>query len=111
LIARPWRQDLTLGAAAAAQGGLAVVMTAERPWQGRLEFDFPRHQHYLGFQRDWPRMNTLPEWYTVDLDRSYRIQSEGTPVQTRSGAELRDGLEIQVDAGRPLNLRVEANET
>jgi hypothetical protein len=111
LIARPWRQDLTLGAAPTGKGGLAVVMTAEKPWQGRLEFDIPRHQHFLGFQHDWPRMNTLPEWYTVDLDTSYRIQREGTPAQTRTGLELRAGFEIQLDAVDPLNLRVEVNET
>jgi hypothetical protein len=108
LIARPWRKDLKLGAAATEPGGLAVVMTADQPWQGRLEFDLPRHRVFLHFQHDWPRMNTLPEWFTVDPDKSYEIRVEGAATRTCTGKQLHDGLEVQVEPGKPWKLEVVA---
>jgi len=106
LIARPWRKDLTLGAAPMPGGGLAAVMTAEKPWQGRIEFDVPRHRHSMGFQRDWPRMNTLPEWFTVELDRSYSVQTKGGDARTQTGKQLHTGLEVNVQPGKPLQIEL-----
>lgn len=106
LIARPWRQDLTLGASSTGDEGLAVVMTANKPWKGRLEFDIPRYRHLMGFQHDWPRMNTLPEWYTVELDQNYQVAREGRPHRTLSGKQLHAGLAVQLDGKQPLRMRV-----
>jgi hypothetical protein len=106
LIARPWRQDLTLGAAPIPDDGVAVVMTAKEPWRGRLEFDRPRHRDLLGFARDWPRMNTLPEWFTVEPDRSYRIRSPQNEGKLYRGNQLINGLEVEIDPRSPLRLSV-----
>lgn len=105
LIARPWRQDLTLGASRIEGGGLAVVMTAKEPWQGVLEFDMPRYREFMGFQKDWPRMNTLPEWFTVELDSSYAVTDAGSRT-TRTGKQLRTGLEARMSPDKPLRLEV-----
>jgi len=109
LIARPWRKDLTLGAAPTPGGGLAVVMTAGKPWQGRLEFDVPRHRHFMRFEHDWPRMNTLPEWFTVELDQSYRIAIPGEAARTQTGKQLRAGLDVKLQPAKPLQIEVAAN--
>ncbi len=104
-ILRPWRSDLKLGAAPV-PGGVAVVLSAEQPYQGALTFDIPRHRLYFGFQQDWPRMNTVPEWFTVEPDQSpytVRDAAEDT-VQTRTGRELHGGLMIQLGAGQQRRL-------
>jgi len=90
VIARPWRPDLMLGAARMASGGLAVWMSAKKPWRGVLEFDIPRHREFMGFRRDWPRMNTLPEWFTVESQGRYAVALEGGLALESSGRRARD---------------------
>ncbi len=94
LIARPWRRDLHLGAAPSGNG-LAIVMEAEKGWSGRLIFDIPRHRVYMGFQYDWPRMNTLPEWFTVELEGEYTVRDMGSDGEIEhTGRELHAGLPV-----------------
>ena len=106
LIARPWRQDLSLGAAQG-DGGLAVVVKAGKAWSGRLVFDIPRHRVYMGFGRDWPRMNTLPEWFTVEAERRYTVRDAGSGAETaQTGRDLHAGLPVEVPAGGEVRLLV-----
>jgi len=107
LIARPWRQDLKLGAAPC-NGGLAVILQAARAYTGTLQFDVPRHRLYLGFQQDWPRMNTVPEWFTVLPDHTpYAVCNLATgATQTLSGRQLAAGLPVHVAPEQPLRLTV-----
>lgn len=103
IVARPWRQDLKLGAARLGEGVLAYVR-ADRPWSGRLCFDGPRHRECIGFRFDWPRMNTLPEWFVVWPDKEYRwaaVGPDGTiaPGRAVSGGELREGLAVDLKGG------------
>jgi hypothetical protein len=99
VIARPWSQDLTLGACET-EDGLAVVVAASQPWSGRLAFDIPRHRLYMGFKRDWPRMNTMPEWFVVEPARRYVVKDTGTGARkTCTGQELHDGLPVELPAG------------
>jgi len=106
LIARPWRDDLTLGACDKGDS-LAVVMGAKKDWSGTLVFDVPRHRLYLGFNYDWPRINTLPEWFTVELDKRYAIGGEESmPRKEYSGKELHEGLPVKLQAGKELRLLV-----
>jgi hypothetical protein len=106
LIARPWRQDLTFGACETADG-LAVVMTAAKPWTGRLIFDRPRHRLYMGLKKDWPRMNTLPEWFVAEPARKYTVRdltAGGDSALT--GKQLHAGLPLKLEAGAQLRLLV-----
>ena len=98
-IARPWRRDLILGASQSG-GGLTVVMKAEKPWTGRLVIDRPRHRMELKFSRDWPRMNSMPEWFTADPDANYTVKdlTNGGTV-TMKGTELHAGLPVALAAG------------
>ena len=106
LIARPWRRDLALGACETADG-LAIVMKADEDWSGRIVFDIPRHRLYMGFQRDWPRMNTLPEWFTVEPEENYAVTdvSAGSGV-IHTGGQLREGLEVTLTGGEEKRLLV-----
>jgi hypothetical protein len=106
IIARPWRQDLRLGAARCGDQSVAVVLTADTPWEGRLEFDIPRHRLWLGFQHDWPRMNTLPEWFTVDPQRKYQVHLAGGAADAPTGKQLHEGYAVRATAQQPLQLRV-----
>lgn len=106
LTAHPWQRGMKLGAVQTDEG-LFVVVQPEEDWSGRLVFDIPRHRQYMGFDRDWPRMNTMPEWFTVDSDRQYLISKDADrSKQTRSGKELHDGLPIDLEAGQELLLQV-----
>jgi len=106
LLARPWRQDLTLGACET-KDGLAIVMKAYNDWSGKLVFDIPRHRMYMGFKRDWPRMNTLPEWFTVEPERSYVVKNAADGSEkTFTGKQLHEGLPTRLAAGEELLLLV-----
>lgn len=98
-IARPWRRDLSLGASQS-DGELTIVMKAENPWKGILVIDRPRHRMEMKFSHDWPRMNSMPEWFTAEPDAEYAVKelSSGETV-TRKGTELHAGLPLTLEAG------------
>jgi len=107
LLARPWRRDLRLGAWELGNG-LVVVMKAEKAWSGRLVFDVPRHKVYMGFQHDWPRMNTLPEWFTVEAGRTYTVRDpSGGEAKTYTGKEMAEGIPVHLEPGRERRLEVQ----
>jgi len=106
LLARPWQQGLALGAAEA-EHALAIVIRSDEPWSGRLVFDIPRHRLYMGFARDWPRMNTLPEWFTVEPERSYVVRDLRAGTETTfTGEQLHQGLPLEVKGGGEVRLLV-----
>jgi hypothetical protein len=105
LIARPWRQDLTLGAQET-DGGLTVLLRSEKPYQGRLVFDIPRHRLYLRFRHDWPRMNTLPEWFTVEPGQTYQVRMGTGPEQGWTGQQLHDGLPVDLPQEGEIRIRI-----
>jgi len=63
----------------------------------------------MGFEQDWPRMNTVPEWFTVEPDESHQYQVEDVGAGTTrvvSGKSLSEGLPVCVDPEKPLRLIV-----
>ena len=97
-IARPWRGDLQLGASPI-DGGIAVVIKAVKPYKGKLEFDIPRHRIYMGFKKDWPRMNTMPEWFTVEATKRYVVKDVTNGSQRAyTGKQLHEGLPVDLQA-------------
>lgn len=108
LIGQPWRPGLELGAAQSASGDdLLVVLKSSDDWSGRVVFDIPRHREYLHFQSDWPRMNAMPEWFTVELDGTYLVEdlTAGTTT-SHPGAQLHQGLAIDLRSGQERLLRI-----
>ena len=109
LIMRPWRADLQLGAAEYDKGLTVVVKaTGKKDFTGRLVFDIPRHRIYMGFKKDWPRMNTMPEWFTVDPARKYTVKngSDGSSAQY-TGKQLHAGLKVDVKGGTEQWFKIE----
>jgi len=104
VLARPWQQALELGAAPVANGVVIAVRTKEG-YEGLLEFDIPRHRLYMGFQKDWPRMNTVPEWFTVEPQESYAVTMDGV-TNTYTGAQLHNGLAVELEANQTLILTI-----
>lgn len=107
-IARPWRQGLQLGAAPCGKG-ICLYLQSDESYQGRLQFDVPRHRITMGFEEDWPRMNAVPEWFTVEPDdaHDYEVQDVDTgSVQQISGIELSRGMPIHLEPSKPLRLVV-----
>jgi hypothetical protein len=107
-IVRPWREGLRLGAAPHA-GGICIYLASDEPYEGRLEFDVPRHRLYMGFEQDWPRMNAVPEWFTVEPDMSHlytvtEVDTGSTEVLT--GKTLSEGVAVRVEPGKALRLTV-----
>jgi len=89
--------------------GLAIVIRSDKPWSGRLVFDIPRHRLYMGFARDWPRMNTLPEWFTVEPERGYVLRDLRAGTETTfTGEQLHQGLPLEVKGGGEVRLLVRA---
>jgi rhamnogalacturonyl hydrolase YesR len=105
LIARPWQQGLELGAAPEGEG-IVIVLRAPEAYSGALEFDLPRHRVYLGFEQDWPRMNTLPEWFTVEPEASYTVRRGEEAPRVYTGRQLHAGLDLSLEAGALLRIDV-----
>jgi hypothetical protein len=99
LTAHPWRRDLQVGAVR--QGdSLYVTLRADEPWTGTLRFDVPRHRVHMKLPIDYPRINQFPEWFTVEADSGYAVQSfDPLESQEHTGASLARGLAISVPAG------------
>jgi hypothetical protein len=104
-IARPWLQGLQLGAAPCGEG-ICILMKSDKAYQGRLHFDVPRHRVTMGFECDWPRMNTVPEWFTVELDAEYIVEEQTGSAQRIKGKQLYEGLPVSIPAGGELRLLV-----
>ena len=113
-IARPWKQGLQLGAAPCGDG-ICVFLKSAEAYEGRLQFDIPRHRIYMGFEQDWPRMNAVPEWFTVEPDElhQYRVENvDAGSTEIVSGKSLSEGLPVCVDPQeKPLRLVVRPERT
>jgi hypothetical protein len=107
-LARPWQQGLLLGAAPVGEG-ICIFMESDKPYEGRIVFDIPRHRLYMGFTQDWPRMNAVPEWFTVEPDDEHRYTVENVDAssnQDYTGKSLAAGLPVKLEANKPLRLVV-----
>ena len=101
----PWRPDLKFGAVVR-DGKLYVQLTADRPWEGKLFFDYPRHRYHFGLTLNYPRLNEYPEWYAIDPDRSYLVTTVGGRALRKGGHMLLRGLYVSL-ADKPTQLIIE----
>ena len=96
---QPWREDVRVGAVREGDK-LAVVVSADKAWSGKLLFDHPRHADNLRLPIDWPRINQFPEWFVVREGERYAVRDVRTGMtQSKTAAELRAGLAVNVQAG------------
>lgn len=105
----PWREDTYLGAAYdKSEKVLYVYLNSPTPWEGVLKFDLPRHQTILNLPFNYPRLNTTPEWFVVNIQKTYTVVDLKTGKETlNSGQALADGFQISLDEkNSPLFLKI-----
>ena len=73
---------------------LHVSLDADKPWSGRLRFDYARHRRTLNLDRNYVRLNEWPEWFAVDENSFYDVIDASGRTQTQLGADLKDGLRV-----------------
>lgn len=106
VTASPWKEELYLGASPL-ENGILISMVSDEDWEGKIKFDHPRHQSVFNLPLDYPRINQLPEWFTVDKDQNYRVTfSKEESSQTYKGKELIDGIEIKLEKGHQVSFVV-----
>ncbi|MBN2217332.1 MAG: hypothetical protein JW719_08140 [Pirellulales bacterium] len=96
VVTAPWREDLCVGSVEH-DGGLCVWFHADRPWSGRLRFDFPRWRESFHLPVNYPRINELTEWYVVSPSDSYQVTINNEPPKTMTGEDLIEGLPINLE--------------
>ena len=62
----PWRADVRFGADRATAKPSRHRSRPTRRGAGAIRFDSRAIATNLGLPGDWPRINSYPEWYTVD---------------------------------------------
>lgn len=99
----PWRNDVYLGAAYNKNDKvLYIYLDAKSEWKGHLQFDTQRHRIFWNLPQDYPRLNSTPEWYTVDNNRSYNVINMKTGLKsTHTGNELAEGIPIHLNEANP----------
>lgn len=103
----PWRDDVVFGADTE-DSKLKFVIKSEKPWEGSIRFDFPRHKTTLKLPLDYPRINQFPEWFTVSVNDQYQLTGIADGVhKSYSGAELIEGIEIETEKGILYNFELD----
>jgi hypothetical protein len=96
----PWREDVKFGAVYE-DNKLYLRISADSDWEGRIIFDKPRHNTNFNLPVDWPRINQMPEWFTVEKDRDYKIRIKEKRERMR-GEKLTSGIEISINQGEEI---------
>jgi hypothetical protein len=102
---QPWRPDVRLGAVRAGDT-VVLALVADRPWEGRVVFDRPRHKLHMRLPLDYPRINQFPEWFTAEPEAHYEVDMGRDTTSDRTGAQLADGIPVSLGAGEPLRWEV-----
>jgi hypothetical protein len=103
---RPWKSTLRLGGVEGEGCSLSLHLASDADWAGRLHIDHARHRTHLNMAENYPRLNEWPEWYTVEGDRLYEVRLDNSEPQVWLGADLIDGLQIELHAGQTMALRI-----
>ncbi len=106
----PWREDVCLGAEKLRNVNY-FVLSAKNAWEGRITFDTPRHKNILNLPIDYPRINQFPEWFTIDTNKSYKVNSTHKAISgLYSGEELLKGINVKTGAGEQLIITLQLAE-
>lgn len=102
----PWREDVKIGSDLK-DGKLYISISTEKAWQGKLIFDYNRHQEILHLPIDYPRINQFPEWFTVTSLKKYELIDYNKKIKSQiTGIELRAGIEMNINGGEAYHISV-----
>ena len=102
---QPWRADVRLGAVPKGDG-LHLTLTADKPWEGRVMFDRPRHELMMHLPVDYTRINQFPEWFTVEAKGRYEVRLDSHRTLGQTGAQLAAGIPLKFEGGKTLAIEV-----
>ena len=106
IVPLEWQKDLNLGAVRTGNG-LKITLTSAEGWKGKLKFDVKRHKTMMHYPADYPRINQFQEWFTVDDNKTYRINNTWSKKATVfSGKALAKGMNVEVKPGEVLYLEL-----
>jgi hypothetical protein len=86
-----WAPGVKVGAA---RDGARLLLSLEMPAARRIRFDCARHRRVLNLDRNYVRLNEIPEWWTADENTLYRLRRQGATEQVRLGSELIEGVDL-----------------
>jgi hypothetical protein len=88
-----WVPGLGVGAI---RKGDSLELLIHKPggWRGLVRFDTARHRRDMNFRKNYVRLNEFPEWFVIDSSGLYSVKSSAGEEQTRLGAELITGIEL-----------------
>lgn len=94
----PWQPSVKIGAISN-EDKTYFVITAQDDWEGQLLFDQKRHKTILNLPEDYPRINQFPEWFTLDQDATYSIQSNKEQLIGKyEGKNLKKGFALSLSS-------------
>lgn len=88
-----WEPGLRLGAERVGNT-LHVALDSDKPWTGRMRFDYARHRRTMNLDRNYVRLNEWPEWFAIDENTFYDVVDGSGRMQTQLGSDLKDGLRV-----------------
>jgi hypothetical protein len=102
----PWDRELVYGAEND-EGIIKLAMVSGKDWEGKLHFDPPRHKKIFNLPLDYPRINQLPEWFTVDEGKRYSVKDLMNKTETvYQGSQLLQGINVQLEKDKKLYLEI-----
>lgn len=100
----PWNEQLYIGAVSSGDS-LFVSVRSESAWEGNIYFDQARHRTHFSLPLDWPRINQLPEWFTVEAANDYLLFSDADGISgPAKGIDLHNGVKIKLQPNQTLKL-------
>ncbi len=102
VLARPWRKDLKLGASPYNDGLAHCFTSGKNHGKAFWNLTFPVIKFTWDSNTIGPRMNTLPEWFTVKMDEKYLVKIGAAKNVVYTGAQLHTGLAAEIKEGESL---------
>ncbi|MBC8468908.1 MAG: FAD-dependent oxidoreductase [Planctomycetes bacterium] len=111
LTIEPWSNDVIFGAVLDGDA-LKISISSRRGYTGKIIFDSPRHKTIMKMPLDWPRINQFPEWFTAKAENRYAVHDLAfNSKKVYTGAQLQQGLPINLHSGITRNFMVETSAT
>ncbi|NWF85856.1 MAG: hypothetical protein HXY18_18715 [Bryobacteraceae bacterium] len=86
-----WQPGVRVGAV---RGGSRLCLSLQAPAPRVYTFDYARHRRALNLDKNYVRLNEIPEWFTVEENTLYSLALAGQPQRFHLGSELIAGVEL-----------------
>jgi hypothetical protein len=106
VVPKPWNEGLSVGAVLD-HNNLKISVSCNTDWSGTLVFDAPRYKDKMHFPFDYPRINQYQQWFTVDIQKRYKLIYGNTGgISSFKGSDLVNGLPLSVKKNETVYLTV-----